>query len=558
MKHITVAQHLVNRLKEINIDTIFGVLPFLEKIDKDSDLTWGGSTNELNASYAADGYARIRGAGALCTGFGVGELSAANGIAGSYAEMVPVIHIVGIPTAEQIDSDILIHHSVDKDREDVFFQIASNITCASTQLTPLNAIAEIDRVISKSLICKRPGYIAIPLDLFDTEVSIPEDLSPLQTKLPKNPPLAQDAALKAILQTIKNSKFPIIVVDVCVSRQRIQKIVQAFIERSGFPTYVTPMGKGSVDEHASTYRGVFHKEIGFEATEKEVMNTDLIIEIGAFKSYLNTSSFFESSNQPNVIALHSFATIVSMAYYKDVSMEELLPSLTEALPKIPRCFKLAPRACQEPDSPGSAITHKYLWNKLPAYLEENSIICTESGNTIAPKNTFYISQLAYGSIGFSVGAAVGAAIAARERRVYLILGDDAFQVSCQEIGIFLRRKLTPVVILLNNRGYYVERPPSEPEPCCTKVQNWCYGRSLDYFGAYIESNVDIDSSYIGFQGTVSTQDEFEQAMEKTLRMPNSIHFLELVTPKTDLPRGLKRINAKELLKSQKNLKKVKK
>jgi alpha-keto-acid decarboxylase len=56
-----------------------------------------GRANELNAGYAADGYARMRGIGALCTTFGVGELSAINAVAGSFAEHVPVVHVVGSP-----------------------------------------------------------------------------------------------------------------------------------------------------------------------------------------------------------------------------------------------------------------------------------------------------------------------------------------------------------------------------------------------------------------------------------------------------------------------------
>lgn len=61
------------------------------------NVCWVGCANELNAAYAADGYARVSGVGALLTTFGVGELSAINGIAGSYAEYVPVLHIVGAP-----------------------------------------------------------------------------------------------------------------------------------------------------------------------------------------------------------------------------------------------------------------------------------------------------------------------------------------------------------------------------------------------------------------------------------------------------------------------------
>ena len=50
-----------------------------------------GNCNELNAGYAADAYARIKGLGALITTFGVGELSAVNAIAGAYAELAPVV-----------------------------------------------------------------------------------------------------------------------------------------------------------------------------------------------------------------------------------------------------------------------------------------------------------------------------------------------------------------------------------------------------------------------------------------------------------------------------------
>lgn len=51
-------------------------------------LRWVGNCNELNAGYAADGYARVNGIAALVTTFGVGELSAVNAMAGAYSEYV--------------------------------------------------------------------------------------------------------------------------------------------------------------------------------------------------------------------------------------------------------------------------------------------------------------------------------------------------------------------------------------------------------------------------------------------------------------------------------------
>ena len=83
---ITVAEYLLTRLKEIGVDHLFGVpgdfvLGFFNQVLK-SDVKYVGTCNELNAAYAADGYARIRGVGAFASTYGVGELSAVNGVAG--------------------------------------------------------------------------------------------------------------------------------------------------------------------------------------------------------------------------------------------------------------------------------------------------------------------------------------------------------------------------------------------------------------------------------------------------------------------------------------------
>lgn len=100
----TVIEHVLARLNEIGINDIFGVagdyaFPIEDAVCESNNMRWIGNCNELNASYAADGYARIKGAAALSTTFGVGELSALNGIAGSYAEHLPIFHLVGMPAS---------------------------------------------------------------------------------------------------------------------------------------------------------------------------------------------------------------------------------------------------------------------------------------------------------------------------------------------------------------------------------------------------------------------------------------------------------------------------
>ena len=99
----TVIQHVLGRLKDIGIDNIFGVagdyaFPVQDAIVQYPGINWLGCCNELNAGYAADGYARIRGIGALSTTYGPGELGAISAIGGAYAENVPIFHLTGMPT----------------------------------------------------------------------------------------------------------------------------------------------------------------------------------------------------------------------------------------------------------------------------------------------------------------------------------------------------------------------------------------------------------------------------------------------------------------------------
>jgi indolepyruvate decarboxylase len=118
---MTLIEHVLSRLKAIGISDVFGVpgdfaFPLNDAICNDPEMQWIGCCNELNAAYAADGYARIKGVGAICTTYGVGELSALAGIAGSYAEHLPIFHLVGAPNMSVQSARALMHHTLGKRR----------------------------------------------------------------------------------------------------------------------------------------------------------------------------------------------------------------------------------------------------------------------------------------------------------------------------------------------------------------------------------------------------------------------------------------------------------
>src|SRR5947199_6198313 len=103
MKAAIVIDYIVQRIADEGVEHCFGVpgdyaFPVGDAVDRNPNIKWIGCSNELNASYAADGYARSRGAAMLSTTYAVGELSAINGVMGAKAERSLVFHVVGMPS----------------------------------------------------------------------------------------------------------------------------------------------------------------------------------------------------------------------------------------------------------------------------------------------------------------------------------------------------------------------------------------------------------------------------------------------------------------------------
>jgi indolepyruvate decarboxylase len=168
--NMKIGEFLLRRLKEAGIRHLFGVpgdynLELLQQLQDSGTLTWVGTCSELNASYAADGYARLNGLGALLVTNGVGALSAINGVGGSCSEHVPVICIAGSIPLRSIDRGLGMHHTIGDGTWDHFLDAYAHVTAAHVRLTPRNAALEIDRLILTAWREKLPVYVELPSDI---------------------------------------------------------------------------------------------------------------------------------------------------------------------------------------------------------------------------------------------------------------------------------------------------------------------------------------------------------------------------------------------------------
>lgn len=113
----TLGRYLAARLVEIGVNDVFTVpgdfnLVLLDHLLAEPGLNLIGCCNELNAGYAADGYARSHGVGACAVTFTVGGLSVINAIAGAYSENLPVICIAGGPNSNDFGTNHILHHTI--------------------------------------------------------------------------------------------------------------------------------------------------------------------------------------------------------------------------------------------------------------------------------------------------------------------------------------------------------------------------------------------------------------------------------------------------------------
>ncbi|WP_272689301.1 thiamine pyrophosphate-binding protein, partial [Providencia sp. PROV033] len=204
----TVIEHVLSRLQDLGINDIFGVagdyaFPINDAVCANPNLRWVGNCNELNAAYAADGYARLKGVAALASTFAVGELSALNGIAGAYAERLPIFHLVGMPSSHIQKNQRIMHHTLGDGDFDVFYKAAQSFACAHAILTPENCVSEMNRLITHALSQRRPVYIGIPADYAVQRIAISK-AKPLV--LPTSRPDTLKKVISLIAHKLQNSE----------------------------------------------------------------------------------------------------------------------------------------------------------------------------------------------------------------------------------------------------------------------------------------------------------------------------------------------------------------
>ncbi|CAJ2508582.1 Uu.00g136080.m01.CDS01 [Anthostomella pinea] len=548
-KPVDVAEYLFARLHQIGIRSIHGLpgdynLISLDYLPK-AGLKWVGNCNELNAAYAADGYARVKGIGAIMTTFGVGELSAINGLAGAYSEMVPIVHIVGCPSTISQRNGMLLHHTLGNGDFNVFANMSANISCAVAKLNdPVEIANQIDHALRECYLRSKPVYIMLPTDMVARKVEGARLDEQIDLREPPNDEGKENYVVDVVLKYLHAAKNPVVLVDACAIRHRVLDEVHDFIEKTQLPVFVTPMGKGAINESHPSFGGVYSGNASQPDVKKMVEESDLVLSVGALKSDFNTAGFSYRMSQLNTIDLHSTHCVVRYSEYPGVKMRGVLRKVTDKV-DVKQLKVSPPPKAPAIDFKGidgkSPILQSWFWPHVNTFLKENDIVVTETGtanfgiwDTRFPPGVTALNQTLWGSIGWAVGACQGAALGAKDaeqdRRTILFEGDGSLQLTAQEISTMIRHKLNIILFVICNDGYTIERFIHGMEAEYNDIVEWKYKDLPTVFGG----TDDTARKYV-----VKTKDELEALLtDKDFNERKGMRFVELYMPKEDAPRSL--------------------
>ncbi|ECC3483603.1 indolepyruvate decarboxylase [Salmonella enterica subsp. enterica] len=535
----TVADYLLDRLAGCGIGHLFGVpgdynLQFLDHVIDHPTLRWVGCANELNAAYAADGYARMSGAGALLTTFGVGELSAINGIAGSYAEYVPVLHIVGAPCSAAQQRGELMHHTLGDGDFRHFYRMSQAISAASAILDEQNACFEIDRVLGEMLAARRPGYIMLPADVVKKTAIPPTEALTLPAHETQSG--VETAFRYHARQCLMNSRRIALLADFLAGRFGLRPLLQRWMAETPIAHATLLMGKGLFDEQHPNFVGTYSAGASSKEVRQAIEDADRVICVGTRFVDTLTAGFTQQLPAERTLEIQPYASRIGETWF-NLPMAQAVSTLREL------CLEcaFAPPPTRSTGQPvridKGELTQENFWQTLQQYLKPGDILLVDQGTAAfgaaalsLPDGAEVVVQPLWGSIGYSLPAAFGAQTACPDRRVILIIGDGAAQLTIQEMGSMLRDGQAPVILLLNNDGYTVERAIHGAAQRYNDIASWNWTQIPQALNAAQQAEC----------WRVTQAIQLAEVLERLAR-PQRLSFIEVMLPKADLPELLRTV-----------------
>ncbi len=494
----TVGSYLATRLAQIGLKHHFVVpgdynLALLDQLLLNKDMQQINCANELNCAFAAEGYARAKGAAACVVTFSVGAFSAFDGIGGAYAENLPVILISGSPNTNDAGDFHLLHHTLGTHDFHYQIEMAKRITCAAVAIQRAeDAPRLIDQAIRAALLAKKPAYIEIPSNLAGAACAPPGPISAVIDPEPSDAASVAAAVDSAAAFLAKKLK-PMLLAGPKLRAAGAEAAFLALAEAIGCAVAVMPGAKSFFPEQHKQFVGVYWGEVSTLGANTMVDWSDGILCAGTVFTDYATVGWTAQPAGANVLIADPDHVSLPGADFSRVRLADFLSALAKKVKRndttMVEYARLRPDRPQVSTAdPKAKLNRKEIARQVQGIMTGHTTLLLETGDswfngieTSLPDGARFEIEMQWGHIGWSVPASFGYAVGSPNRKIVVMVGDGSFQMTAQEVSQMVRLNLPVLLFLINNHGYTIEVEIHDGP--YNNIKNWDYGALIEAFNA---------------------------------------------------------------------------
>ncbi|PZR08447.1 MAG: hypothetical protein DI536_25055 [Archangium gephyra] len=540
---VPVPDYLITRLQQHGVKHLFGVpgatcdALFAAAA---SVLDVVVTASDLEAGYAADAYARVKGLSAVSVTYGVGTLSLIAPIAGAFVERSPVVIINGGPSAEDLriqkEAGSLFSHSNGREKSDLtmFREVTAY---AGRAATPDEVPKVVDAALTAALTQQRPAYIEIAKHLWDAKCAAPGD-----ALTPTIAPSGQEAQLASKLQaTLAAAKKPAVLVGIEVQRLGLVDQVTKFLSMTGLPWATTFLAKGVLSEKTPGFVGVYGGERSTPEAKRLIEDADAVLALGPIlgRQYRRLATKGTAMVAVDgAVRIGKQTTNAALAHLM-AALSSLTWTKASAASLADLSFDARRASLKATAKTSKALTYDEVLSAVSKSLDDESFVVTDTSLSMYPaaeldlsRGSSFMCNAVWQAIGFSVAASVGVAIAGSKRPL-VICGDGGFQMTAQALSTMARRQLPCTVLVLDNAIYGIEqflldasffKDGSRPPKKYLELNAWKYTQLATAFG-------------VANTAAVATVEQLTSALAaaKSAKGPT---LIQVALSPRDLPAGL--------------------
>jgi indolepyruvate decarboxylase len=437
-----------------------------------------------------------------------------------------------MPTVRHHRVRKIIHHTLGDGEFQNFANILAQAACVSAVITPDNCVPEMERLIATARAESRPAYILVASDFAVTPVTGSGPTS--YPKPASGPDLPK--AVEAIAKRIEAARSLTVLPAYTVSRFKLQHSLRGLIEALGCPFAAMATDKGVLSEAHPQFVGIYAGAASSPAVREAVEDADLIIDAGGVCFHdINTSAYSSQIAPERLISIGVDYVRIGDRVYNPVRMSDVFEMLARSVRKS-FGYSAPPRKtpAKQVGRPNDPITAAALYPRYRDFLRPSDQIVIENGSSssgivplLLPDGAEVHSQTLWGSIGWATGATLGIALADPSRRTVLFTGEGSHQMTAADVGTMARNALKPIIFVLNNAGYMVER-------ALAANPDWVYNDLAPWNYHVLPAALGCKS---WFTAKVSTLGELDAALARAAT-GESASYIEVGGGRTDFPAGI--------------------